>query len=173
MPSVAEIRKTVKTSIASLVVWFIFTITITVAFNDDTSNYFRMGPSDSLIVMSMTIDTWTKYLLLVLYITVGSIISTVSNELSNTYTCNKVYTSINEVIDYCTKKELLFATNTIFIINAINGVFTFSARLSQIDIAIITALTAELSSIYTVWRLIKDRNIYYDEKYDRIETSIA
>ena len=47
--------------------FLILVITILIfIFQSESSTYFRFGPSDDLIVISVSIDTWTKYNLVLL-----------------------------------------------------------------------------------------------------------
>lgn len=59
----------------------IMIIILTFIFQSKNSTYFRFGPSNDLIVISVSIDTWTKYNLILLLIGFIKIVDTISNEL--------------------------------------------------------------------------------------------
>ena len=46
-------------------------------FKNDDSKYFRLGPYDDLNLISVTIDTWTKWIIVVIFLCIMGVIDVI------------------------------------------------------------------------------------------------
>ena len=77
----------------------IMIIILTFIFQSKNSTYFRFGPSNDLIVISVSIDTWTKYNLILLLIGFIKIVDTISNELGMPVLGFNIYSKSLKILD--------------------------------------------------------------------------
>ena len=138
--------------------FLIVVITILIfIFQSESSTYFRFGPSDDLIVISVSIDTWTKYNLVLLLIGFIKIIDTISNELGMPVLGFSVYNPDKQHITEFSKNELQFYANATFMVSAIRNTLMMVVNVTQIDLALFSTLISELASFYTIRVLLNEK----------------
>ncbi len=61
--------------------------------------------------------------------------------------------------------ELNFLANTMYFVNGLRGVCMVVISISQIDIALISVIVSEITSIWTVRLLLNEKTFEYDQTY--------
>ena len=97
----------------------IIVIVLIIIFRNDQSKYFRFGPQDDLIVISIHINTWTKYFYFIGVICPIKIIEVIVNEYAMPVLGFNIYNPDKKEITEFTKNELQFYANSMYIVNAI------------------------------------------------------
>ena len=135
----------------------ILVLVIVCIFRDDESKYFRFGPQSDLIVISIRIDTWNKWLLLNLFIGLVKGCDVLVNELGSPILGFRVYNPDKTEIDDFSKNELNFLANAMWFTNGFRTILMSVVSITQIDIAFSGMIISELVSIGTVRHLLNGK----------------
>lgn len=146
-------------------IFLIIIITILIfIFQSNNSTYFRFGPSNDLIVISVSIDTWTKYNLVLLLIGFIKIVDTISNELGMPVLGFSIYNPDKKNITEFSKNELQFYANATFMVSAIRNTLMMVVNVTQIDLALFSTIISEVASFYTI-RMLLNEKTFENETY--------
>jgi hypothetical protein len=126
-------------------------------FRDDSSKYFRFGPNEDLIVISILINTWNKWVGLILFIGIIKSCDVLVNELGSPILGFRIYNPDKKVIDDFTKNELNFLANAMWFTNSFRSVLMVVVNITQFDIALSGMIMSEIISIFTVRHLLNTK----------------
>ncbi len=126
-------------------------------FRDDSSKYFRFGPNEDLIVISILINTWNKWFGLILFIGIIKSCDVLVNELGSPILGFRIYNPDKKVIDDFTKNELNFLANAMWFTNSFRSVLMVVVNITQFDIALSGMIMSEILSIFTVRHLLNTK----------------
>lgn len=141
-------------------------IVLVSCFADKQAAYWRWGPGSDLIVISVNINTWNRYLLLNLIIFVIRISQVLVEELGMPVLGFSIYNPDKKVVEDFTKNQLQFFANSMFIVSGLRGVFLQMVTIAQIDIAIISLLVSEGASFITIRILLNEKKFTRDQIVD-------
>jgi len=127
------------------------------------SKYFRFGPSDDFIFISVQINTMQKYGSLLTLIFVNDIIRVIIQEFGDPVLYMNVYNPDKKEITEFSKSQLYFYANSMFLINNIRYIFTILISVTQIDIALFSVLVEQLIVIITI-KMLLDEKKFINEK---------
>ena len=135
------------------------------------STYYRFGPNNDLIIISIKIDTWLKYGILMIYILIFRICKVFITELGMPILTFNIYNPNQKKIEDFTRMELQVLANIMFTLNAIRYALTLQLSILQIDIAIISGIFDELAAIPTIYILLNEKEfVSKKKKIEQIET---
>lgn len=126
-------------------------------FKNDDSKYFRLGPYEDLNVISVTIDTWTKWIIVVIFLCLMGIIDVIIRELGLPVLDFNVYNPDKKIITDFSKNELNYLSNSMFMVSSIKAVFNTVISITQLDLALITVIVKELTSIIAIRFLLNEK----------------
>ena len=69
-----------------------------------------------------------------------------------------------EIIDF-TKNELQFYANSMYMVDSIRNALMIMITISQVDIAVFGAIVSEIAGIFTVRKLLDEKNIYSKKRF--------
>ena len=157
-----NIRKKVQYCILfNLVLLFIITAPI-VLLNNGESTYFRYGWSDDLILISFSVNTKERYMIVCLYIIVIKASNVFISEIVGPILGFNIYNPDKKVITDFTKNELQLYGNVNFLINGFKRIMTIMISITQIDLALIGMLSGEIISFYTIRMLLNEKQFKKD-----------
>lgn len=136
----------------------------TVLLANKGSSYYRFGPNDELIIISIKINTGLKYGILLLYVFIFRVCKAFVNELGMPVLGFNIYDPNRKVITGFTRNELQIQANVMYTLNAIRSILEIQLAISQIDIAIISAVFQEIASIPTIYLLLKDKKFESEDE---------
>ena len=136
----------------------------TILLANKDSKYYRFGPQEDLIIISIQINNWTRYCILVVYIMFTKICKVFVNELGMPILGFNIYDPNRKVVEGFTRKELQIQANLMYMMNSISYVFTLQLAIIQLDIAILSVVFSELASIPTIYLLLKDKKFVKNNK---------
>jgi len=151
-------KQRLKICIVGQFLLLISAIIPTILLANKDSTYYRFGPSTDLIIISIKIDSWTRYCILLLYILIFRICKVFITELTF-----NIYNPNQKKIKGFTRTELQVLANIMFMLNAIRYAITLQLAIIQIDIAVISGIFDELASIPTIYILLKDKEFIIDD----------
>ena len=123
-------------------------------FRSEKSTYFKFGPSKDLIVISVEIDTWIKWILLNIFIWLVKGCDVMVNEIGSPILGFRVYNPDKKIIDDFTKNQLNFLANSMWFVNGFRTVLMAVITITQVDIAFSGMIVSEIVSIFTVRHLL-------------------
>ena len=130
------------------------------------STYYRFGPNEDLIIISIKINTWFRYSILLVYILIFRVCKVFINELGMPILTFNIYNPNQKKIEDFTRTELQIYGNIMFMLNSIRYALTLQLVIIQIDIALISSIFDELAAIPTVFILLKDKEFTKCKKKD-------
>jgi hypothetical protein len=133
---------------------FIGTCITTFASN---SKYFRFGPNEDFILISVKINTYERYIFLLFLIACNNCIKVLISELGEPILVFNVYNPDKNIITEFTKCQLLFYANSMFFIGNTRRVFEVMITITQIDIALFSIIVEQMVSICTVYFLVSEK----------------
>ena len=115
------------------------------------------------MIISIKINTWTRYAILLVYVLLFRICKVFITELGMPILTFNIYNPNQKKIKGFTRNELQVLSNIMFMLNSIRYALTLQLSIIQIDIAILSGIFSELASIPTIYILLKDKE-FEDEK---------
>ena len=155
-----------KICILAQVLLLISVIIPIVKLANKDSTYYRFGPNEDLIIISIKINTWLRYSVLLVYILIFRVCKVFINELGMPILTFNIYNPNQKKIEDFTRTELQIYGNIMFMLNSIRYALTLQLVIIQIDIALISSIFDELAAIPTVFILLKDKEFTISKKRD-------
>jgi hypothetical protein len=121
------------------------------------SNYFSFGPNEDFIFISVPINSYNKYYLLLFLISLNDIIKVLVSEIGEPVLVFNIYNPDKRVITEFSKPQLLFYANSMFFVSNTRRVFEILINVTQIDIALFSIIIEQLISICTVYFLVSEK----------------
>ena len=121
------------------------------------SKYFRFGPSEDFIFISVQIDTTQKYCSLLTLIFVNDVVRVIIQEFGDPVLYMNVYNPDKKEITEFSKLQLYFYANSMFLVNNIRYIFTLLISITQIDIALFSVLIEQIVVIITIKMLLDEK----------------
>lgn len=141
-------------------------ILVVCIFDSGDDTYFRIGPSQNLVVISVKIDTWQKYSWLALFITFIKISQCIISEIAHPIIGFNIYNPDKTTITEFGKKELQVYGNSMYLIDSIREVFILVVAVTQIDLALIGVVAGEITSLFTIRKLLNDKTFTKESPCD-------
>lgn len=151
----------INTAILLVVMYLVFT------FAEADAPYWKVGPSDDLIVISVKINTYEKYFTMLALIFVIQMSKVFVEEMAMPVLGFSVYNPDKKVITDFTKNELQFYANSMFIVSGLRSIFITMIYIAQIDIAIWNLVVSEATSLVTI-RILLNEKTFTKEKVDEL-----
>ena len=133
------------------------------------SKYFRIGPQEDFLLISVKINSVSRYTFLLFLIACNNCIKVLIGELGEPILVFNVYNPDKKVITEFTKCQLLFYANSMFFIGNTRRVFEIMITISQIDIALFSIIVEQIVSICTVCFLVSEKK--FDKEGPMISTT--
>ena len=121
------------------------------------STYFKFGPNDAFILVSIHINTYTKYFVLLFFIACINVLKVLVQEIGEPVLVFNIYNPDKKVITEFTKTQLQLFGNGMFIVSNVRRVFEIMVTVSQIDIALFSVLIEQLTSMITINMLLNEK----------------
>ena len=138
----------------------------------DSKDIFAFGPSENLIIATIKIDSWKKYITLLLSICATKMIEVVVNDIGGPNLGFSIYDPTEVVVYGFTKAELQFLANGMWAINNIGLIFKTMVIVSRLDIALISVFFGEIASTAVITYLLSKKKRFvpeYDNKQEEEE----
>jgi len=145
-----------------------------ILLNDNTSKYFRWGWNDDLILISIPINTQKRYLYTILFISIMRISHVIIGEIAHPIIGFNIYNPDKKEITEFSKIELQMYGNLMYLIEGFKNILTVMLSITQIDIALISMLVSEITSIYTINMLLNEKTFVKSiDDYTELEEVIV
>ena len=158
---------------AILYTFLIILIIILVFCFKTYDTYFRWGvpPSNEspLLILSVKIDNYYKYGILLFVITIVRIVKVLVSEIADAILSFTIYNPDKKVIKDFTKCELQFYGNYIYFIDSLRYVFTLMITITQIDLALFGVIIDQITTLFTIRLLLNEKSFNNYEDLDQEE----
>ena len=157
-------QQRLKICIIGQLLLLISVVVPTVLLANKESTYYRFGPNEDLIIISIKINTGFKYGILLLYVLLFRICKVFIGELGMPILTFNIYNPNQKRIEGFTRTELQVLANIMFMLNAISYALTLQLAIVQIDIAVLSGIFSELAAIPTIYLLLQDKEFESEEE---------
>lgn len=161
-----KIKSNVTTAIWLSAAWLAMQLVVLVITSVRKSSYFSFGPSELLLMPFTTdtqVDTWAKWLFLVLFSTLSTIVSTYNSAMLRPWIDSVALNP--EVKLPHDKGHTMMLVNVSSAIQMVTGAITFVYTSTQVDIAFFSGLGAV--AVYYICSYA----IVHDEDRDRLDSN--
>ena len=152
-----NVNTKLKICLISNAILLCFVISLVIVFRDDKSKYLRWGPQDDLIIVSVAVNTYTRYAFLLAVMAVIKVSDVLIGEIANPIIGFNIYNPDKKVITDFTKLELQFYGNSMYLIDAVKAGLLIMVNISQIDVALWGVFVSETASIVTIRMLLNEK----------------
>ena len=142
-----------------------------IILKDDSSKYFRIGPNDDLIIISVLINNYWRYLALLTFITIINTGDVLVQEVGMPVLGFNIYNPDKKHITDFNKNELQIMANTMYTISSFKEVLMMVVAISQIDIALWGVFVANAASIITIRLLLNEKTFGSQRANDSMFTA--
>jgi hypothetical protein len=135
----------------------VLVITVSILFQDKDNTYFKIGPHDQLVVISVRIDTTNKYIYLVIITIVVTLARAIQSEIGSSVLRYLIYDYKVDEIQDVNRCSLMFYANIIYFFQGLRDVFLILASISQIDVSLVILGTYQIVCFFSMIYLTKDK----------------
>jgi len=165
-----DINTKLKLCVISNLFLLIIIVGIIIVFSSREDKYWNVGPNKDLLIVSVKIDTWTKYYWLLVFIAILKISNVIISEIAHPILGFNIYNPDKKIITDFTKNQLQLYGNLMYFIDSVRGVFTILITISQIDVALFGVLVSEITGIYTVRMLLDEKE--FSKSYNVVNMEV-
>lgn len=162
--------KKVKICLFANILLLLLIIILNIIFSSEYNKYFRFGPNKDLIIISIQIDNYEKYTILLTIISFVKITKVIITEIGNPVLNFNIYNPDKNIITEFTKNELYILANSMNFISDIRRIFQLMVTISQIDIALYSVFMSTIGSLITTRLLINEKK-FLKKNYEKINNS--
>lgn len=137
---------------------YVVTVCSAVCFillNNVSSPYFRVGPSEKLIIFNIKIDTPSKYVYSQLFMIYMNFIEIISVEGATPILYFRIFNPDLKTINDFTKNELILYNTSLNFMAALRSMILIIISLVQIDFVVLGVIYYQLMSIFITNQLLK------------------
>ena len=153
---------------ANCVVFVLILIVITI-YKDGKTKYLHWGPNADLYVLSVKIDTWSKYMYLQLFLLCVECSRVFTNEIASPILGFNIYNPDKKVIIEFSKNELQVMANIMWLVNSLTTGLFVLITISQFDIAVLRIVYSELTTVVTIRLLLNEKEFILNKVTDTQE----
>jgi hypothetical protein len=145
-------------------------ISILVTAFAEKSPYWQFGYNDNLILISVKINTFEKYVSLLLLIAVINWSKVIIDNVALPILSFSIYNPDKKVITDFTKNELHIFGNAVYFVANVRRLLLVLISVSQFDLAIWSILISQLSSAYIIYTLLREKTFNL-KRYEAVATN--
>lgn len=132
-------------------------VSVIFAFATGESEYWRLGWSESLIVISVRINSGLRYAALLFALLVVNVARVLVEEFGIPVLGFSVYNPDKRHITDFSRNELQFFANSMFLVSNLRNLFMTLVAITQIDIALWSLFVSEVTTFYTIRTLLNEK----------------
>lgn len=136
------------------------------SFADPNNKYLRFGPQEDLVLISVRVNTWPKWIITALLIGFIKCCEVLVNELGSPVLGFRVYNPDLKVITDFTRLQLNVLTNSMWFLNSLRYTLMVIVTIAQFDLALVGILFSETASVVAVHILLGEKEFKTTEVGD-------
>ena len=165
-----NINQKLKLCVVSNIFLLVLLISLLFRFSTNKNPYWNYGPNENLTIISVHINTWNKYYILLGFIVLFRISQVIIDEISGPIIGFNIYNPDKIFITEFSKNELHLYANLMYLINGIRSALLVMITISQVDIALFSVLISQITSIFTIRYLLNEKKFVINS-YQNIPSS--
>jgi len=159
-PGASDDHRKAQFALAVNVGALFFVVTLILIYHTETA-YFRFGPSDTLSVVSVQVNSSARYAAVVLVLALLGVADVLVDEIGTPVLGFRIYnpfagTNRDPIVQF-SRLELQLMGNAMYLVSHLRYVFSVVATVTQVDLALWTVLFKEGTSVFTVYYLLHDK----------------
>jgi hypothetical protein len=159
-PGASDDHRKAQFALAVNVCALFFVVTLIFIYHTETA-YFRFGPSDTLSVVSVQVNSGARYAAVVLVLALLGVADVLVDEIGTPVLGFRIYnpfagTARDPIVQF-SRLELQLMGNAMYLVSHLRYVFAVVATVTQVDLALWTVLFKEGTSVFTVYYLLHDK----------------
>lgn len=135
----------------------LFVVLLICSLNDGKSSYFRWGPNDNLVVLTVHVNTWASYAGILAVLFIIRFIEVILSDIAAPIIQFTVYDPYKVDIQEFGRIELQVMTILMIMISAARAVILFVVAVTQIDIAMWSSGVQCMATVWTTYYLTKHK----------------
>lgn len=147
---------------------FLLILLIVVA-SSSSHSYYKFGPSNDFYLISIKINTWERYFCALLVIGFLEVTKVIVEEIGMPVLGFSIYDPTRKIITEFTKNELQILANLMFFLGAIRYALSVMIIISQMDIAIFVVFIQQITSIFTIRKLLNEKKFGNNFQFDKLD----
>jgi hypothetical protein len=141
---------------------FAITLTMAAALSafyspDSLDTYVTFGPSPTLHILGVKINTMNRYLALQFCLAIFQISDVIMQDIANPILGFSIYNPDKKIITDFSKNQLQFYAQSFWFIGSLKNALAILLSISQIDIAISKAVYSEIGGVYIIRLLLNEK----------------
>jgi hypothetical protein len=137
-------------------------ITIIITIFSSNIKYFNLGPNNDLVIISIIIDTYPKYIALliaILFITIGEVFAQIFGLPIINF---NIYNPHKKIITEFTRNQLEFYGNCMCVVTNFKHIILIFITITQIDIALFSLIISQICNFLIIKLLLKEKQFHND-----------
>jgi hypothetical protein len=118
---------------------------------------FTFGPSATLKIGSVVIDTWLRYWVLIILVCLFRSCSVVINDIGMPNLGFSIYDPTTETVYGFARTELQVLANGMFLVTSLSAIFSTLVIVARLDVALVSTLASELASAASIYYLLSKK----------------
>ena len=147
----------------------VLVLSLVILFDDNKSTYWRFGPHDDFILISVAIDNWTKFSILLILVAILKVSECIIAEVAHPIIGFNIYNPDKKEITEFTKIELQIYGNAMYTIDGVRRVLMIMMSITQVDIALWGVITSEITSIFTIRMLLNEKSFKPTKHHTKLD----
>lgn len=149
----------INTAVLSLIA------TLLVFNTDNSSPYWQIGYNNHLVLLSVKINSPDKYFALLALIGIINWSKVIIDNIAMPVLNFSIYNPEKKYIYDLSKNELQFFGNSIYLVTNLRRLLLTLISISQIDIAIWSIISSQISSAYVIYHLLNEKAFQTSANY--------
>jgi hypothetical protein len=145
-----------RITISVLCVWFIVCMVLFAYLGFFNTSYMAIGPNSKLIYMGMLLDTWNRYLTVLVFVIVSTAMNDIAGDAISPWMANSICDHKNRYIPY-SKSTCLLISQLWAIYCAVMSIASISLVFSQFDLLAVRLLVDLMVNQYTTSRFLQNK----------------
>lgn len=141
-----------------VIIALIIVIVLGSTLSSTHDSYISFGPSNSLVVFSIAINTAGKYVTLAVSLMVYASIDVFISNTTNNEMWNNIYsTSVVRIYNYKNEYSLMFSAQFISLCNSLRAALAVKLMVTQIDLVLIILLTSWAVNFFPIYLSLENK----------------
>lgn len=141
-----------------------FLLFIVIFSEESGKNFWKFGPSKDLIILNVSVDTWQKYMCILIVSSASKVLDVIVNDIGSPNLGFSIYNPITTIVYGFTKNQLQLLANWMWLINGLKNIADTLIIISRFDVAIISVLCSQVTSVFVIRYLLSKKKLFISDK---------
>jgi len=128
------------------------------------SSLLKFGPTEDLVVLNVKINTWQKYILILIVSSISRVLDVIVNDIGSPNLGFSIYNPTTTIVYGFTRNQLQVLANWMWLINGLKTIADTLILISRFDIAMSSVVISQIASIFVIRYLLSKKKRFIPEK---------